>query len=76
MLCGNALLELARLIAKRYRSELVDDPSTRRLQQFAANVTDAQLQSLEVPQKYWRQLRNIEKVCRLPPFLLSLLSRL
>jgi len=62
MLCGNALIELARLAAKKYKSELVGDASTTRLQQFAASVTDAQLRDLEVPPKFWTLLRNIEKI--------------
>jgi len=66
MLCANALIELARLAAKRYKSELVGDTSTTRLQQFAASVTDAQLRDLKVPPKFWTLLRNIEKVCKFP----------
>ncbi|KAI4135267.1 MAG: hypothetical protein LQ347_000815 [Umbilicaria vellea] len=46
MLIANALNGLARMIAKRYKSELLDDPSTTRLQQFAANIDDAQLQQI------------------------------
>ncbi len=64
MLGANALIELARFAAKRYKSELVGDASTTRLQQFAANVTDAQLRDLKVPTKFWTLLRNIEKVCK------------
>ena len=64
MLCANALIELARLAAKKYKSELVGDASITRLQQFAASVTDAQLRDLEVPPKFWTLLRNIEKVCK------------
>ncbi|KAI4120801.1 MAG: hypothetical protein LQ347_007026, partial [Umbilicaria vellea] len=61
MLIANALIDLARTIAKRYKSELLDDPSTKRLQQFAANVDDAQLQQMGIPKKFWPSLRNIEK---------------
>ncbi|KAL8856716.1 MAG: hypothetical protein Q9178_006673 [Gyalolechia marmorata] len=61
MLIANALIDLARMIAKRYRSELIDDPSTTRLQQFAANVDDAQLQQMGIPKKFWSSLRKLEK---------------
>ncbi|KAI4166709.1 MAG: hypothetical protein LQ343_007815 [Gyalolechia ehrenbergii] len=61
MLIGNALIDLARMIAKRYKSELIDDPSTTRLQQFAANVDDAQLQQMGIPKKFWSSLRKLEK---------------
>jgi len=71
MLCANALIELARLIAKRYKPELVGDASTTRLQQFAASVTDAQLRDLEVPPKFWTLLRNIEKVYKFPSFFVA-----
>ena len=71
MLCANALIELARLAAKKYKSELVGDASTTRLQQFAANITDAQLRDLEVPSKFWTLLRNIEKVCKFPSFFVA-----
>lgn len=66
MLCANALIELARLAAKKYKSELVDDTATSRLQQFAANITDTQLRDLEVPPKFWKLLRNIGEVWELP----------
>lgn len=66
MLCANALIELARLAASKYKSELVDDIATSRLQQFAANITDTKLRDLEVPPKFWNLLRNIGKVWELP----------
>lgn len=68
MLIANALIDLARKIAKEYKSELLDDPSTTRLQKFAANVNDAQLQQMGIPKKFWSPLRKLEKVCRLFPF--------
>lgn len=63
MLIANALIDLARMIAKTYKSELIDDLSTTRLQQFAANVDDAQLQKMEIPKKFWSPLRKLDKVC-------------
>ncbi len=66
MFCANALIELARLVAKKYKSELVDDIATSRLQQFATNITDTQLRDLEIPSKFWNLLRNIGKVWKLP----------
>ncbi|KAI4229207.1 MAG: hypothetical protein L6R36_001056 [Xanthoria steineri] len=61
MLIANALIDLARMIAKTYKSELIDDLSTTRLQQFAANVDDAQLQKMEIPKKFWSPLRKLDK---------------
>lgn len=63
MLIANALIDLARMVAKRYKSDLMDDPSITRLQQFAANVDDAQLQQIGIPKKFWSSLRKLEKVC-------------
>ena len=64
MLIANALIDLARLVAKNYKSEFNDDPSTTRLQQFAANVTDTQLENLKIPRKFWAVLRKLDKVSR------------
>ncbi|KAL8653489.1 MAG: hypothetical protein Q9210_002066 [Variospora velana] len=61
MCIANALIDLARMIAKRYKSELIDDPSTTRLQQFAANVDDAQLQHMGIPKKFWPSLRKLDQ---------------
>lgn len=68
MLIANALIDLARMIAKKYKAELMDDPSTTRLQQFAANIDDSQLQHMGIPKKFWSSLRKLDKVCRLFPF--------
>ena len=51
MLIANALIDLARLVAKTYKSEYNNDPSTTRLQQFAANTTDAQLGNFNNPKE-------------------------
>ncbi|KAL8965241.1 MAG: hypothetical protein Q9197_006608 [Variospora fuerteventurae] len=61
MLIANALIDLARMVAKKYKSELMDDPSTTRLQQFAANIDDAQLHQLGIPKKFWSSLRKLDK---------------
>ena len=62
MLIANALVDLARMVAKKYKSELIDDPSTARLQQFAKNVKDSQLLEMGIPNKYWPSLRKLETV--------------
>lgn len=68
MLIANALIDLARMITKKYKSELIDDPTTTRLQQFAANINDAQLQQMGILTKFWSPLRKLDKVCILFPF--------
>jgi hypothetical protein len=64
MLIANALIDLARKVAKTYKPELNNDQSTARLQQFAANVTDTQLENTEIPRKFWGVLRKLDKVPR------------
>ena len=54
------------LAAKKYNSDLANDMATSRVQQFAANVIDEQLQDLEVPSKFWEYFREIGKVWQLP----------
>ena len=71
MLIAKALIDLARMIAKRYKSELIDDPSTTRLQRFVANVDEAQLQEMGIPKKFWSSLRKLEKVYQLFPFFIT-----
>jgi hypothetical protein len=63
MLCANSLIELARNVAKKCKPDLGGASSTSRLQQFVTHVTDAQLRELEVPSKFWTQLRKLNKVC-------------
>ena len=72
MFIGNALIELARVLTKRLKIETINDPSTGRsqhdpstgrLQQFASIVTDAQLQEMNIPTKFWKPLRNLHKIC-------------
>lgn len=63
MCIANALIELAQLAAKRFKSELVDNPSTSRLQQFASSISDAQLKELKIFTKYWKIFRNLDQVC-------------
>ena len=64
MLIANALIDLARKVAKTYKPELINDQSTTRLQQFATNVTDAQLEKMNIPRKFWGVLRKLDKVPR------------
>jgi hypothetical protein len=62
LLVGNAIIDMAKLIFQNNRS-LVEDPSTNRLQQLAANVTDKQLKESQIPSKYWPYIRSLPKVC-------------
>ncbi|KAN0074017.1 hypothetical protein V8E54_007954 [Elaphomyces granulatus] len=54
---GNLLLDLAKLVFP----ETSTDPSTCRIQQLIANVTNKQLDSKGIPSKYWPFLRNLHK---------------
>ena len=63
LLVANALIDLARKLAANFaRPESNDGHSTTRLQNFAANVNNNQLQNMGVPSKYWDPLRNIDEV--------------
>ena len=62
MFVANALVDLARMMVSKYEVERKGDHSTTRLQQFAANVKDNQLQKAKVPPKYWVPLRKLDKV--------------
>lgn len=59
---GNALLDLARMLSKRYRPGHTQEHSTLRLQQFAKNVTDAQLTEMRIPPKAWPLFRKLDQV--------------
>ena len=65
MFIANALIELARSAAKRFKIDLINDTSINRLQQFASSITDAQLRELNIPSKYGKPLRNLNIVCSL-----------
>ena len=67
MLAANALIDLARLVAKTYKSEYSNDTSRTRLQQLAANATDSQLEALRTPKKIWA-VRKLDQVIRSFPF--------
>lgn len=68
MLAANALIDLARLVAKTYKSKYSNHASTTRLQQIAANATDSQLEALRIPKKFWAVLRKLDQVIRSFPF--------
>ena len=61
---ANALIELARKIAKRYKAELLDDLSTTKLQQFIAKISETQLIEMAILSKLWPFLRKLDKVYR------------
>ena len=61
---ANALTDLAKLVAKTYKSEYSNDPYPTRLQQRAANATDSQLEALGILKKFWAVLRKRDHVMR------------
>ena len=73
LLIGNAIIDMAKLIFQNNRS-VVEDPSTNRLQQLAANVTDKQLKESQIPTKYWPHIRSLPKVCEEFYFIYCLLT--
>lgn len=75
MLIANALIDLAKLVAKPYKSELVYDSSTIEIQKFAANVTDTQLENAKVLRKSQAALRNLQQGIQIPLFLYYLLTK-
>ena len=62
MFQANALIDLARLLAKKYRGGSTEEHSTTRLQQFAMSISDAQLTEMGIPRKGWPLLRKLDKV--------------
>jgi hypothetical protein len=60
---GNAIIDMGKFIF-RNNPALVEDPSTNRLRQLAANVTDKQLKESQIPSKYWPFIRSLPKVCQ------------
>ena len=75
MFAANALIELARIVAKRFKSDLVHNSSTTRLRQFATSISDAQLKELSMSTKFSRFSRDLEKKgCKLFNYKHSALS--
>lgn len=62
MFQANALVDLARLLAKKYRVGSIEEHSITRLQQFVIDVSDAQLTEMDIPRKAWPLLRKLDKV--------------
>lgn len=62
MFQANALVDLARLLAKKYRVGSIEEHSTTRLQHFVIGVSDAQLTQMDIPRKAWPLLRKLDKV--------------
>lgn len=64
MFIANALIDLARKIAKHLKAESTNDASTTRLSNFIAVVKDSQFKEMSIPPKFWPPLRNLCHVCR------------
>ena len=62
MFQANALVDLARLLAKKYRVGSTEEHSTIRLQQFVISISDAQLMEMDIPRRAWPLLRKLDKV--------------
>ena len=62
MCIANTLITLAQRMAKKYKPDMADSTATSKLQQFAANLNNAQLKEAGVPPKYWSILRKLNKV--------------
>lgn len=62
MFQANALVDLARLLAKKYRVGSIEEHSTTRLQQFLIGVSDAQLAEMDIPRKAWPLLQKLDRI--------------
>ena len=62
MFKANTLIAPVQKTTRTFKPDLLEDASTIKLQRFAANLSDVQLQKIGIPPKFWPIFRKLNKV--------------